>query len=95
MPGEITIKKVTLHQAQRQLDSLTDTVVAHQTPILITRPDHRNVVLLSEDEFTSWQETAYLWASDANRQVLDQSLHQLATGQVKTFTTAQWQDLTK
>ena len=38
--------------------------------VLVTRPEKKNVVLLSEKEYNSWQETNYLLSTKANREAL-------------------------
>lgn len=45
--------------------------------VIITKPENRNVVIISEKEFQSWKETLYLLSTEANRKNLDESLDQL------------------
>lgn len=45
--------------------------------VIITKPENRNVVIISEKEFQSWKEILYLLSTEANRKNLDESLDQL------------------
>ncbi len=49
---------ITTQQASQDLDALIDRVVDVQPTILCNEKGHRAVVM-SLDEFTAWQETAY------------------------------------
>ncbi|WP_258115387.1 type II toxin-antitoxin system Phd/YefM family antitoxin [Levilactobacillus yiduensis] len=76
--------------AQKNLKSLTDDVIDYNEYVIITKPQNRNVVLMSESEFRSWQETLYILDSDENRQALDQSIDQMSSGNFKTLSFEDW-----
>jgi antitoxin YefM len=57
-----------------------DQVNKDHTPILITRQKGENAVLMSEADFRSYEETAYLMQSMANAQRLDEAITQLREG---------------
>ncbi len=48
--------------------------------IVVTRDKGRKAILLSFDDFTSLQETAYLLSSENNRKHLEKSLREAKTG---------------
>lgn len=53
-------------EARGKLDLVFDRVCHDHEPLLITRESGRNVVVLSEEDFSSLEETAYLLHSPAN-----------------------------
>lgn len=58
--------------ARENLGAIMDRVVAEKVPIKIKRPGAEGVVLVSESEWSSTEETLYLLASPANaRQLMD------------------------
>jgi len=56
----------TYSDARRQLKTLFDRACHDHEPIVITRRNGGNVVVLSEDDYRSLEETAYLLRSPAN-----------------------------
>ena len=65
---------VTVNEAKRDLDSLIKRVFADAEPTIITADTGEQIVLLSLDEFNSWQETAYLLFNPANAAHLRKSI---------------------
>ena len=57
-----------------------DRVNEDHTPILITRQNGENAVLMSEADFRSYEETAYLMQSMANAQRLNEAIAELRAG---------------
>jgi antitoxin YefM len=53
-------------EARKRLGETMDRVVDDHEPIIITRSNGRNAVLISQEDFDAWQETAYLLRSPAN-----------------------------
>lgn len=80
--------------ARKNLKSLTDDVVDYNEHVIITKPKNRNVVLMSESEFQSWQETLYILNYDENRKALDKSIDQLNSGNLKTLSFEDWRKIT-
>jgi len=78
-----------LNNAQKNLTALTANIVAHNAHIIVRKPDNKNVVIMSEAEFNSWQETIRLLSTEANHQDLKQSLAQADRGQMHTLTSAE------
>jgi antitoxin YefM len=73
-------------EARKRLASIMDTVEETLTPIVITRNGHANLVLITEDEFSSLQETAHLLRSPANARRLLQSLVRSRSGKRQEMT---------
>ena len=76
------IKKLTIAKFEsnliRELDLISEDKV---NQLIIKRPkDKGNIVLISEAEFNSMQETLYLLSSKKNREHLLESLQQLKDG---------------
>lgn len=59
-----------------QLDKVND----DHAPLLITRQNGAPAVLMSLEDFTSWQETAYLMSSPKNAQRLRESIAEIRAG---------------
>ncbi len=57
---------VSYSEMRKYLKENFDRVCADHVPILITRKKGENVVVISEDDFNSLQETAYLCQSPRN-----------------------------
>ena len=74
---------VTTKKARNELDQLIEQVVTDREPTIICDDKGRQAVLLSLDEFNSWQETLYLLSNPANAEHLRKSIAQAKAG--KTF----------
>ena len=72
----------TFHNAKEHLEQLIYQVDADAEPVMILLDDLHKAVLMSEREFTSWQETEYLLSNPANAAHLRKSLEQARNGQV-------------
>ncbi|HTJ56327.1 MAG TPA: type II toxin-antitoxin system prevent-host-death family antitoxin [Devosiaceae bacterium] len=60
-----------------------DQVVEDHVPLLITRANGKSpAVVMSLEDFSSWQETAYLLASPANKERLIESIAEAEEGKV-------------
>ena len=79
--------------ARKNLESLTDNVVDYQDHVIIAKPHNRKVIIMSEDEFNSWQETLYLLESAANHRALETSINQMLVGDTKTLSKSEWQKI--
>lgn len=73
---------VTLAEAKRDLEGLIERVNADAEPTIIVTEGGQQGVLLSIDEFSSWQETIYLLSSPANAARLRRSIAEAAAGQI-------------
>ena len=60
------MKAISYTHARNHLAEVSDAVCADRNPVLITRQGGASVVLLSWDDFRSYEETAYLLRSPKN-----------------------------
>ena len=66
------------------LSSTMDKVNSNHKPMLITRQNGKPAVLLSLEDFHSYEETAYLMASPKNAQRLRDSIAEVEAGNILT-----------
>lgn len=62
------------------LSNILDQVNNDHISIVITRENGKPVVLMSLDDFNSYEETAYLMSSAKNAQRLNEAIEQLKAG---------------
>ena len=72
----------TVNEAQQSLASLIEQVNANAEPTIICGEQGQKAVLLSLEEFNSWQETLYLLSNPANAEHLRRSIAEAQDGQV-------------
>lgn len=60
-----------------------DKVNEDHVPILITRQNGKPAVIMSLEDFKSYEETAYLMASSKNVERLNQAIDEVETGKTK------------
>lgn len=60
--------------------SVLDQVNENHKPVIITRQKGKPAVVMSLDDFKSYEETAYLMRSPKNAQRLNRSIEQLEAG---------------
>ena len=65
---------------RNQLAKTLDKVYEDHAPILVTRQNGKPAVLISLEDFQSYEETAYLMASPANAERLNVSIAQIEAG---------------
>ncbi|MCL2787072.1 MAG: type II toxin-antitoxin system prevent-host-death family antitoxin [Micrococcales bacterium] len=75
----MTTIETTYSQARQSLKSLLDRVVDDRVAITIRRRGGRDVAMISADELTSLEETAYLLRSPANAERLLTALNRSRT----------------
>jgi antitoxin YefM len=71
---------ITVKQAKRDIDRLIEQVIADAEPTVICNDKGEKAVLLSLDEFNSWQETIYLLSTPANAEHLQKSIAEARSG---------------
>jgi antitoxin YefM len=74
------VDAITINQAKQNIDGLIDQVIADAEPTIICDDKGQKVVLLSFDEFNSWQETLYLLSNPANAAYLRRSIQEDEAG---------------
>ena len=70
----MTIKATTTRDLRKNFKRIADDVADYNDVVFIARPENKNVVLLSESEYNSWQETNYLLSTEANRDALQKGM---------------------
>lgn len=70
-------------ELRQNLARVMDEVCDSHAPLVVTRQNARSVVMISEEEFESMQETLHLLRSPANAAHLLESLAQAKAGQVE------------
>ncbi len=76
----VEMKNVSFSYARKKLKDTIDYVCENNAPVLITRGKKPAAVLMSLEDFESYDETAYLLKSPANRKHLMESLDQVKKG---------------
>lgn len=76
------MKAATTAEQTRNLDDLIAEVVADAEPTLVSNHQGHHAVLLSLDEFNSWQETLYLLSNPANATHLRESIAEAEAGRI-------------
>ncbi len=74
------MKTLSYSAIRNNLAKAIDEVVEDHAPILITRQKGAAAVLVSLEDFESWQETAYLLRSPANAAHLRRGIAQVKAG---------------
>ena len=69
---------------RKNLKENLDDACDNNEVIVVSRAHNKNVVVISLDEYNSWQETNHLLSSDANARRLQAALNNLAKGPSET-----------
>jgi antitoxin YefM len=77
------MQAISYTQANKSLKTLINQVITDHAPVLIRRRGGGNVVLISEQDFNSMQETLYLLSTSANAKKLFKSVDQLTASKSK------------
>ena len=77
------MEAVSFTELRKNLKKYMDGVYTGHYPLIITRKNDENVVMISLDEFNSLQETNYLLASKANEKHLKKSIAQQKSGKLR------------
>lgn len=73
---------VTFEEAVADPAEVLVRAVRDAIPVIVSRPDGESMVVLSLSEWNSWQETLYLYSTEANRRALDESIAQADRGEL-------------
>ena len=74
---------ITYTNLRQNLKSYMDKVFNDHDPLIITRKNNENVVLMSVDEYNSLMETNYLLSNKTNAEHLQKSINQHKSGKMK------------
>ena len=74
------MQSLSVSETRANLKSVLDRVVADKAPIAITRQKGEGVVMISQSEWESIEETLYLLRSPANAKRLLESIAELDAG---------------
>lgn len=67
--------------ARKNFTATMDKVCENHMPVAITRRNGKAVVMLSLDDYNSWEETMYLLRSEKNRKRLLEAVKDIENGQ--------------
>jgi antitoxin YefM len=74
---------VSYSDLRQNLKSFMDKVYNDHDPLIITRKNNENLVLISIDEYNSLMETNYLLSNEVNAEHLKKSIEQYESGDYK------------
>ena len=75
---------VTYTDLRQNLKTFMDKVYQDSTPLIVTRKNNENIILVSVAEYNSLVETNYLLSNKANTEHLKKSIKQHRSGKTKT-----------
>ena len=76
------MKHVTYSDLRQNLATVMDEVNDSHAPLLVTRQNARPVVMLSQDEYESMEETLHLMSSARNVARLNEAIAEIEAGNV-------------
>ena len=79
------MRTMTYTDARNRLAQALDSVERDHAPIVITRQKGAPAVLMSMEDFASWQETEYLLRTPANAAQLARAMRDLEAGKAVRF----------
>jgi antitoxin YefM len=74
---------ITYTDLRQNLKTYMDKVIQDNDPLIITRKNRKNIVLISVDEYNSLIETNYLLSNEVNVAHLKKSIAQHKSGKIK------------
>lgn len=77
------MRTINFSDTRKNLSTIMDGVVNNHSPLIITRQNHEPVVLISLEDFKSYEETAYLMQSKKNAKRLNNAIKQLEKNEGK------------
>lgn len=77
---------MTTQQASHDLDGLSDRVIDNVQPTIICNDKGNKAILISLDEFSSWQKKLYLLSNPVNAKSLLNSIQESKVGRVTPLT---------
>jgi len=74
---------ISFTELRKNLKGIMDTCADQFEPVIINRPKGENMVLITQRDYESLKETAYLLGSEANAEHLRKSIESLQSGKAK------------
>jgi len=74
---------ITYSHFRNQLAKVMDRVNDDHVPVLITRQNGKPAIIMSVEDFKSYEETAYLMASPRNAQRLNEAISEVERGEAE------------
>ncbi len=74
---------ITYSHFRNQLAKVLDRVNDDHVPVLITRQNGKPAIVMSVEDFKSYEETAYLMASPRNAQRLNEAIAEVERGEAE------------
>jgi len=74
------LNAITYTSLRANLAKTIESIIDDHIPMLVTRQKGGNAVLISEEDYRSFEETAYLMQSITNASRLNESIEQLRNG---------------
>ena len=74
---------ITYSHFRNQLAKVLDRVNDDHVPVLITRQNGKPAIVMSVEDFNSYEETAYLMASPRNAQRLNEAIAEVERGEAE------------
>jgi antitoxin YefM len=79
------MEAISYSDLRKNLKKHMDNVYFGHYPLIINRKNSENLVMISLDQFNSFQETNYLLASEANAKHLKKSISQIKSKKLKAL----------
>ena len=79
------MKTLAFSEARRDLSRLVDEVSSTQEHIVITKQGRPKAVVMSVDEFESWQETLEIMADQKTMAAIERGLRDIRAGRVRPW----------
>jgi antitoxin YefM len=79
---ETSMDAITINQAKQDINRLIEKVISNAEPTIICNDHGQKAVLLSLDEYNSWNETLYLLSNPANAEHLRRSIQEDKAGKI-------------
>jgi antitoxin YefM len=73
---------ITYSDLRQNLKMYLDKVYQDHDPMIITRKNNENLILISVNEYNSLIETSYLLGNEANARHIQKSISQLESGKI-------------
>lgn len=87
------METTTLTNFRTHLRMFVEGVIKNNVPLFITRQKGENLVVLSQSDYNSMQETLYLLSNPNNAKFLNESIKEIEEGKTVKYSLAELQKL--